>query len=231
MIYTIYETFESDSVDFYVISMKNKQERIDNINEQQAKIPNLKLQVIDAVNGNSMSDQEFRQLYDRGIISKEKYDYAIDTKHGKGEIGCYLSHIKIYDMIKNSSSKYSVIFEDDFGIKDEFEKQFSDILDKVEHIDFDFIYLTNLNNNKGEHIRDNIYYMDKKNELWGTQAYLINNSHIDKIIENTKYIDRPIDNKIADLCRDNIFQILVINPVIVEHKPSNGTTLQGFVVK
>ena len=42
-------------------------------------------------------------------------------------------------------------------------------------------------------------------------------------------MDRPIDHRIADLCKDNVFKILVIHPVIVEHKPPNGTTLQGFI--
>jgi glycosyl transferase family 25 len=227
---SIYETFDIyNSIDYYVISMKNKQDRIDNINEQQSKIPKLKLQVVEAVNGNVMSDQEFKQLYDNGIIAKDRYEYAIESKHGKGEVGCYLSHIKIYNMVKNSSSKYSVIFEDDFEITQDFENQLNAILDNVENIEFDYIYLTNLNNNKGEHIKDNIYFMDKNNLLTGTQGYLINNSQIDKIIENTKYMDRPIDHRIADLCKDNVFKILVIHPVIVEHKPPNGTTLQGFI--
>jgi glycosyl transferase family 25 len=232
---SIYETFDIyNSIDYYVISMKNKQDRIDNINEQQSKIPKLKLQVVDAVNGNAMSDQEFKQLYDNGVLAKDRYEYAIETKHGKGEVGCYLSHIKIYNMVKNSSSKYSVVFEDDFEITIDFENQLNDILDKVENVDFDFIFLGNSSGNKDDssiHLKDNIYYFNKKNWLSGTYGYLINNSKINNIIENTKYMDRPIDHRIPDLCKDNVFKILVIHPVIVEHKPPNGTTLEGFVVK
>jgi len=233
MVYMVYETFDLNTIQCYVISMKNKQDRIDNINTQQTKIPNLKFEIVEAVNGNAMSDDEFKQLYDNGIVSKEKYDYAIATKHGKGQIGIYLSTLKVYDMIKNSSVRYSIIFEDDFQISDEFENQLNDIMDKVEVEDFDFIYLGNLSGNKDDNsiqYKDNIYYFNKENNLYGNHGYLINNSRINNIIENIKFIDRPIDNKIQDLTIENRFITLIVDPVIVDpgFPGSNGTSLNGF---
>jgi GR25 family glycosyltransferase involved in LPS biosynthesis len=206
--------------------MQNKQDRLDNIAQQQAKMPLTTIEIVSAVNGNEMTDDEFHKLHEDGIISQDIYDNTKKSRLGKGVVGCYLSHRKIYEM--EHSAKYTVIFEDDFEIRDDFESELSKILDRVSSMDFDYLHLTNLNENHGQHIVDNIYHMDNANTLYGTQGYLINNANIDRILEYTKYIDRPIDNQIQDQGRLGNLRVLTVWPVIVWHNSPNGTTLEGI---
>jgi GR25 family glycosyltransferase involved in LPS biosynthesis len=50
-----------------------------------------------------------------------------------GEVGCYLSHMKVYDMIRAKGSPgYSVIFEDDFDIQPKFKEKFKKTLKELE---------------------------------------------------------------------------------------------------
>ena len=157
-----------------------------------------------------------------GVISKS---WKNGVEYKKREIGCYLSHYKIYNLIKESqsSSDYTIIFEDDFKITsthflDDIEKA----LDNIED-DFDMLFLGNLNNNHGVKIKDNIYYVDKNEQLIGTHAILINNKNIEKIIKVTSDIDMAIDLKIDSLVKNNKINVLVMYPTIViqESKDSN----------
>ena len=85
----------------------------------------------------------------------------------------------------------------------------------LNNIDFDILFLGNLNNNYDVQIEDNIYTINTEDEFTGCHGYLINNKNIDKIIENTEYIDRPIDTQIFDLLKINKLNILVLYPTIV----------------
>jgi glycosyl transferase family 25 len=226
------ESFDiRDSIDFYVISMQNKDTRVDNIAKQQQKMPDTPIKIMNAVNGNEMTEEEFRKLYENGIISKDVYDNAVNNKMGKGVVGCYLSHRKIYEMKHSANTKYTVIFEDDFEIRDDFKSELLRILENIDNksIDFDYLHLTNLNENHGQHIVDNIYYMDNSTNLYGTQGYLINNANMDRILEYTKFMDRPIDNQIQDQGKLGNLRVLVVWPIIVWHNAEDGSTLEGML--
>ena len=144
------------------------------------------------------------------------------------EIGCYLSHLNIYKKIKQDNKKgYTIIFEDDFLVNSDnllYEvKKIITILNK-KNIDFDIIFLGNLRNNHGKNIQDNIYIIDYGNGLYGTHGYVVNNKNINKIINKTNKIDRPIDIKIQDLSYKKIFKTIVISPnLIVQNNKIKST--------
>lgn len=48
-------------------------------------------------------------------------------------------------------------------------------------------------------------------------AYLINNKNIDKIINLTKLIDAPIDNKLDTLIKNNLLNAFVIYPNLINY--------------
>jgi GR25 family glycosyltransferase involved in LPS biosynthesis len=200
-----------DDIDMYVISLRHEP-RLKNIKDQELLI-NKRIQIFDAVKGDKLNIQE---LANSGILDQSMNS---DDKTRKREIGCYLSHQKLYEQIRNySKTKYSIIFEDDFKILSEtFYNDIEDILQKMsdKNIDFDMIFLGNLSSSYGEHIVDNIHYITKNtNGLAGTHSILINNKNINKIIEHTKYIDNPIDWKIGNLANENKLTILILNPSI-----------------
>ena len=76
----------------------------------------------------------------------------------------------------------------------------------------------------GEHIIDNLYYVNPKQHLFGTHAYVINNKNIDKIIDNIKIIKRPIDVAIQDLSNNRIFTTIIMYPyTVIQNKSFKST--------
>jgi len=195
----------------YVISLKNE-DRMNNIKIQENKIKS-EIEIFDAVKGWELNAEE---LFKNGIISES---YRNPNRYQQGQLGCYMSHLNLLKKIKKENNKgYTIIFEDDFDITvDNFSKEVDSILEKINNksLYFDLIYLGNQVGIKGENVMDNIYEVDKNTNLLGTHGYIVNNINIDKIIENIKFINNPIDDKYDYLAKNDILKIYIIDPRIV----------------
>lgn len=217
------------NVDIYVISLRHA-DRLQHITEQNRKLStdgSIKMEIFDAVKGDKL---DIDDLTKSGVLDKSMQPHDNAKKR---EIGCYLSHYKMYEKIKAESNKYrqyTIIFEDDIKIlTDTFIDDVKSALQKLtdNNIDFDMLFLGTLSNNYGEQAIDNIYYTDKSvNTLAGAHAILINNRNIDKIIENTKYIDNPIDHKLGNLARDDLLTILMLKPGICGQQETLLSTIR-----
>lgn len=212
-----YEKFINDNlnnnIDFYVISLKSL-ERLQNIDLQNKKL-NTNINIIDAVNGLQLNQNELLKL---GEISQSFYNE--DSKRSK-EIGCHKSHFNIYNLINNNlnKKKYSVVLEDDFNvIPENINEKMETLLNNISDLDFDIIFLGNtFPNNSIDKIKDDLYLIDKNKYTIGTFAYLINNKNIDKIINLTKLIDAPIDNKLDTLIKNNSLNAFVVYPNLINY--------------
>lgn len=242
-----FETSNNDKdIDYYVISMK-KEERLKNIEIQNAKlqkqienasdtgspIENNKtnIQIIDAVVG---KDLDLDELVKMGKVSPEFHKEIVNNeKYIKNEIGCYSSHLKIYDIISNTkhTTGYSVIFEDDFVLDADFYKKMIDAIHSIDknNIDFDMLMLGFLNNFESKHLIDNIYYYTNKNYeekgyigyFYGGHGYLINNKNIEKIKKVFQYISRPIDEEFYTYNMENKITIYKLKDSIVGQDQEN----------
>jgi len=220
------EKFEDSHIlDMYVITL-GKEERLQNIKNQEDKI-NKKINIFNGINGLKLNLDD---LIKKNILS-DYHNLSKNENHAKREIGCYLSHLSIYKKIKKANKDgYTIIFEDDFLINsdnllEEVKKSIQILNDK--NINFDFLFLGNTTNNYGENITDNLYKLDNNNNLYGLYGYLVNNKNIDKIIEKTSKIDRPIDNMIQDLSYENIFNTIIIKPHLINHEYSFKSTVRN----
>jgi len=219
------ESFEPKmEIDYYVITMK-KPERIENINQQIDKLKQqgtpIQIELVDAVVG---LDLNLNDLIKTEILSPNfKSGYGDVEKIKKKEIGCYMSHLKIHEMIqqKASKKKYSVIFEDDFNIVSEkFVKEIEDSLGILENkqLNFDLLYLGTNYENIGKLIENHTYAIDKNNVLFGTHAMLINNQNITKIIKAMTPIKQPIDVQYTELCQSEILNAYIQFPILVKQQ-------------
>ena len=210
------ETLEERStINIFVITMKHEK-RLQNIQEQQTKIEK-PIILFDAVKGDYLDT-------DRLVQEKQiDPDFNLSNdKLRKREIGCYMSHLNIYKKIKKDKLPgYTIVFEDDFVVKERFLEEIQKIIMSLNHTDFDIIYLGQnrpLENggNKGNTIIDNIYEMDSNHFCWGTHGLLIKNKNIDKILNKLNYIGTQIDNKFTELGKSKELTVLVIHPYLVE---------------
>jgi GR25 family glycosyltransferase involved in LPS biosynthesis len=199
------EQFETkQNIDCYVITL-GKENKLVNVDKQQQKIP-YEIQKINAVFGDELNIQ---QLVRHGIVA-DWYGYDNSVKR-KRQIGCYMSHLKVLDIIKekNTDSKYSIIFEDDFEITEYFMEQLNENMDVIDSLDFDVLFLGNILNGYGKNVEKNIY---KKSVVYGTHGYLIKNANVSHIIESMKIIDDNIDLKYVNI---DTLKVFIMHPCIV----------------
>ena len=216
--------------------MKNKN-RINNIEKQtniinkSANGNNIIINKIDAVIGVNI---DLNELVKQKILSP---NYLENTNRRKGQIGCYLSHLKIYNIINNKKphTGYSIIFEDDFDVKtDNFINIVNNALNVLKNKDFDLLFLQNNSDicGNGRHaknhdaqLKDNVYYFNKKQLLYGTLAILVNNKNIEKILKNIETIGEPIDVKFQTLGRKDKLNIMLLYPDIVDQRKDIISTI------
>lgn len=189
-------------------------ERLKNIKEQEI-INNIQINLINAVNGQFINQYE---LIDKNILN---INFKELSSKRNNEIGCYLSHLKIYKSIIDSNYIHgvTVIFEDDFIIKcNNFDLKINKIIDDLKDTDFDLVFLGNTFDNIGNQYKNDIYEIDKNKESFGTFGYLINNKSANKIYNLMNHIDLQIDEKINNLIINNKIKAYVIKPNIVSHR-------------
>ena len=212
------------NIKYYVITI-GKPERIENIKRQQEKLK-VNIELINGVVGKNLSDSEIRTMSDPIIkfISSENLDDDKNyNKIKKNEIGCYLSHYNLYKKIAadSKSSKYSVIFEDDFDLVENFEKEIETVSKLNE--EFDIIYLYLHRYTETEKKTDNICIINEETNLYGLSGYIVNNKNIQKIIEETKIMKDQIDVQLQNAVYSKKLEAYKFCPYIVKNSPLPST--------
>lgn len=109
----------------FIISLPNSPRR--KVIEERFNALNIPFEFFDAVYGKELSEDE---------ISKVDREYSISRFATKkpltlGEIGCAMSHIKLYEHIVKNNLQEVIIFEDDAIISQDFLKILKAVLEKV----------------------------------------------------------------------------------------------------
>lgn len=201
-VYTYDEHFINITLPTYLISLDKDKERREKI---------LKIFMPTHIYAHNGENIDINFLKEIGVLDK-------NSTLTRGEIGCYLSHKHMLEIINNSDSDYAIIFEDDAYIKN--EEEFNDnikyIIDNANNFDWDLIFLDS-----------NYFKLDEKNEIFktqqfefqkitylhGTQCILVNNKNKINLTEKIKKLF-PITIPI-DITYPTIFTSYVINPHII----------------
>jgi glycosyl transferase family 25 len=213
------EFFNNFDTKYYVIHMSKNILRYKNIKNQE-KNANIKIEIFEAFDGSKINiynlgdDIKIKIPWSTHRYNVEK-DKNIKKKIMNGEIGCYLSHLNLLKKIANSDyNGWTIVFEDDFNLKNNFKNKLNKILKNINNEDIDIIYLGNVNQfycSKGK-FKENLCYPDTP---WGTQGYMVNKKSAKKIYDLIKYIDEPIDNKYITLMNNKKIKGLVVIPLLV----------------
>ena len=144
-----------------------------------------------------------------------------------GAVGCYLSHVNLWDDIENSDKEEAIIFEDDTKptiANDELEK----ILASCPS-DWDVILFGGYYNIKDDFKNDQFH---KVNQFFCLHAYMINKGGIKKIKPHLKPIKVQIDWVLSNLSKDNKLNVYVIkNSKWYQNTKINSTDIQTPMVK
>ena len=174
------EKFTNKIDKIYVINLKKNTDRLEKFIEHSRKA-NVAVERFDAVNGKELEKDDPYIL--RCFIKEHNLN--------PGQIGCALSHIKIWeDAVKNNYNNI-IVFEDDAVIPEDFWDKFDKVYNELPE-DWDLLLLggTNLG---GRIYSDNLLVPDNRSGNWGTFAMLINVNFIKKILKELK-LNTTIDD-------------------------------------
>ena len=211
----------------YVVSLKDSIDRQNSITTQCEKL-DISPVFIDAVNGKDLSNSEVSQY-----CNQKKAKQLFGRELLLGEIGCALSHKKIYQKIVDENIPYAVILEDDAI----FDRDFSIVVKNImaAPLSWELILLG--------HYKSNLKGLKSPISLWhrhritskfllgrlvdfgfGTHGYMITIEGAKKLIAALDVIYKPIDHYTSN---SNIINVYGLSPTVV-NVDSNFDTLIDY---
>ena len=217
---------QQETIDFksiknsFLINLPHRKDRLENFRQKYAEANiNIPLYIHSAINGKKLKleDINITRLAKKEITDAQTLGYR--TKHYQltmGGIGCYLSHVGLWNLIYNKGIDYALIFEDDANIPPDFIKNLNISIKNMNKADpnWDILFLDAL-------CRDCIPYQDnivKVNKFYLMHAYIIRRKAIKKMLDYNMLF--PINQQI-DWCIGSHSNILKLYTV------TNGFVKQG----
>jgi len=234
-IYTIekftedYIEIEREQIDVYVINLAKNKDRLDLITHlyNKSDLKNIPFIRIDAINGKEIDVEPYvtPRVYS-GIVDIEnnngqRYHHSQITR---GAVGCYLSHLKIYEQIQQSydSKPYALILEDDAWFNENIYKSGIRYLYKNIPQDWDIVLLGKIDRDIIPHEN----YLEMR-EFWGTHGYIITKNGVHKMLQNANIpINDQIDAVMGKLSRENIIKIYGTKQQYISANNSFGSEIQ-----
>jgi GR25 family glycosyltransferase involved in LPS biosynthesis len=194
----------------YCINLENRQDRwIKNKREFNQK--SIEVERFEAINGLTISDEEFNSLLDKYNPNRLTGESASlnGLIENKSSLGCLLSHIEVIKKAKINNYKRILIFEDDIMLSNDF----SESIKRISKLDWGIVYLgASQFNWKGIEEKDGFYLC--KNTL-GTFAYAIDSSMYDDIINLLETKRKSVDNLLSEIQLSNYGKCYTFYPNIV----------------
>jgi glycosyl transferase family 25 len=202
----------------YIISLQKCNIKRDRCIKQLLKYNIENYEFFDAVN--TVSNNFYNTLYEDVI--KQFDEMFVKYNYHKGTLGCLLSHLKVIKDAKENNYKSILILEDDFLFKNNFEKEYLNVIDFIPQ-NWDFIYFGKKQGNSSEinaqlkdtYVKD---YFEIRNvnekvyipsyTTWATHAICIKNTIFDDLIDTYTKLDSPVDLLIMKLYHKYNFYVL-----------------------
>lgn len=174
----------------FIISMDNSESKMMEIKKEVDKLPPyLKNKVfnVKAIDGNNIPENLNYNLYPNWKIPDHLNDWY-SRNMTKGEVGCALSHYKIWELSKKRGYSKILILEEDFKVSD-FEIPLGAV---PSDNDYDIFYLGC--QERGNSVSFN-EYVSKVDYGWLAHAYILTDNAIEELLRND-YINRliPVDD-------------------------------------
>ena len=164
---------ENMTIKTYVINLKNSVDRRRNVLAELSKYPFMNYELVEAVDGREMSQEDVDHLFDC-----KRFSWRNGRAVMPGEIGCTLSHRECYRKLLSSKEEFALVLEDDVRFLAE-ENWVEDLIGtisgrmsgkpRVVTLTRHHVYYS-----RGEHPVGGKYSLCRVREAWGTCAYLVN---------------------------------------------------------
>lgn len=204
------------SIPIFVINLPQSTDR-KAFMQAQCKSVDISLIFIDAVNGKDISKSDIERYVEQDTAKK-----LFGRELLLGEIGCALSHKKIYQKMVDENIPYAVILEDDAVVKEVFNEVIKSIL--FSDINWELVLL---GHHKDIHKRlfsplsiwgrSHISSQFTLNRLadfgFGGYGYIIKLKGAEKLLVELDKIQKPIDHYIPD---NGVLNVYALSPTVVK---------------
>lgn len=216
----------NENLKIFIINLtdrpKKKQYMVDQMNKY-----NLNYNVFNAINGSQLN---ISSLSDSNLIDHTKSMKYMNRPMRRGEIGCALSHIFIWNSLlqDDTSVKYYLIFEDDAILVENFKNKLEKVLKDIENKEWDILYLNdNCYNHFGYECDGDDFSATTilpSRIGYGLYGYIINKKFVEKCINNLQKDDipslfplyMPIDDYLDYKSKKGTFICVRSNEILVE---------------
>lgn len=121
----------------YVINLPKDQDRRESILRETGQFSTLDVEMVEAVYGKELTDQEREDLFD-----SKKYSQHYGRSVLPGEIGATLSHRKCYEYLLNTDKSFALVLEDDAHFQsDSLKSDFWGVIEEIMNTDKPLVLL------------------------------------------------------------------------------------------
>ena len=190
-----------EEVQFYVVCLMNRPDRVEKVKIMQTMIPNLV--IVPAVDGSLMNKEDFQKLVDEGfLVADKKLGYIDNYIKGRpltvGNVGSFLSHRKTIEMVSKQDKKYGIVLEDDIKLYDDFMDNIKGVVGAIKDLDFDLLHMFIFDSQRRVFPATDTPQLVKTPEgLWGLQCYLMTNVSAKKVWERLFPMKGATDEQIT----------------------------------
>ena len=113
----------------------------------------------------------------------------------QGFMGCWDSHRRLFNKIKEENTEYTLIMEDDVDLVENFNERLNEVISELPN-DWDLLYLG------GWNVGDIVKYSSKLNhakKVYTTHAFIVRQKYVDTIIKGINERQWKVDVLISDI--------------------------------
>jgi GR25 family glycosyltransferase involved in LPS biosynthesis len=209
----------------FIVHLERAKGRKAQVQDLVAKAP-YSIQIIDAVDGAKLSKQDIETCYSQTPVMQPKYPFVLNA----GEMGCFLSHRKVWQEIVDQGLDAGLIFEDDVQID---PQQFSKALALAEaHVRelgyIQFLVREVRGHNKVLVKGDGVIVAQPVVTPLRTSAQFVSYATAQELLELTGKFDRPVDG-VLQLYWETGIQLSCVIPSGVSDRTAatGGSTLSA----
>lgn len=207
----------------YLINLKKSPERLAKSKKRLAE-QNVDFTRVEGVLGHDLSEDEIKQHYCPDL-NVSKYHTALT----KGQIGCYLSHRKVWQLIAEGEDDFGIILEDDFVLPG----NLIDAIECIENIDFswDLIKLAAYQSRERkiafeQALNDDFNIVVHAKPMSGGAATALTKAAAKKLLAATNKFGRPCDTDIQHFWETNV-NVLSLMPYPVAQDMAFESTISA----
>ena len=201
----------SNKIPIFCINLDTAEKRWNKVNHKFKNL-NLNIERFPAVNGKKLKKIDNNKIlnsYNTNInaICDKNIKPNMELNLSKGEFGCALSHLNIWQMIVDKNIQTCIVIEDDINPNN----NFSDCFEMLNQLpsDWDIAYISFLNTGKKNYVTNNIYIPSCG---FTTAGYIINLKGARKLLKTLPIVG-PIDLFLLSLFRDKKINAYVLDGV------------------